>query len=91
MRKKVLALGLCAAMAASSLAGCSSSDSGSGNAGNEAAGGAALAGTEAPAAGGAGSQELRPPLAALPLTAAAYPLRVLGGPSFDTCQFCRVA
>ena len=35
MRKKVLALGLCAAMAASSLAGCSSSDSGSGNAGNE--------------------------------------------------------
>lgn len=57
MRKKVLALGLCAAMAASSLAGCSSSDSGSGNAGNEAAGGAAPAGTEAPAAGGAGSQE----------------------------------
>ncbi len=57
MRKKVLALGLCAAMAASSLAGCSSSDSGSGNAGNEAAGGAAQAGTEAPAAGGAGSQE----------------------------------
>lgn len=56
MRKKVLALGLCAAMAASSLAGCSSSDSGSGNAGNEAAGGAAPAGTEAPAAGGADSQ-----------------------------------
>ncbi len=57
MRKKVLALGLCAAMAAGNLAGCSSSDSGSGNAGNEAAGGAAPAGTEAPAAGGAGSQE----------------------------------
>jgi hypothetical protein len=27
-----------------------------------------------------GAAALRPPLAALPLTAAAYPLRVLGGP-----------
>ena len=33
-----------------------------------------------------GAAALRPPLAALPLTAAAYPLRVLGGPAPATAM-----
>ena len=39
-----------------------------------------FAAADAPINGPVGAAALRPPLAALPLTAAAYPLRVLGGP-----------
>ena len=40
-----------------------------------------FAAADAPVNESVGAAALRPPLAALPLTAAAYPLRVFGGPS----------